>query len=128
MNPREFAEQNLFKPLGISEVAWITDPAGIPLGAGRFKLTPRDMAKLGYLYLQNGQWDGQQIVSSDWVEKSTQTYAVVNEKLGYGYHWVTVPDMQGYAASGGGGQIILVIPNTIWSSSRQLLLRRASLN
>lgn len=68
------------------------------------------MAKLGYLYLQNGQWDGQQIVSSGWVEKSTQTYAVVNEKLGYGYHWVTVPDMQGYAASGGGGQIILVIP------------------
>jgi CubicO group peptidase (beta-lactamase class C family) len=110
INPRNFAEQNLFKPLGIPGVAWIADPAGIPLGAGGFRLTPRDMAKLGYLYLQDGQWDGQQIVSSAWVEKSTRTYAVVNEDLGYAYHWITVPGMDGYAALGGGGQIILVIP------------------
>ncbi len=110
MNPRDFAEENLFKPLGISGVAWIADPDGIPLGAGGFKLTPRDMAKLGYLYLRNGQVGGQQIVSSDWIEKSTQTYSVVNEHLGYAYHWVTVPEMKGYAASGGGGQIILVLP------------------
>jgi len=112
INPRDFAEKYLFKPLGISGVVWIADPDGIPLGAGGFRLTPRDMAKLGYLYLENGQWDGQQIISSDWVEKSTQTYAVVNEKLGYGYHWVTVTSMAGYAASGGGGQIILVIPDS----------------
>jgi CubicO group peptidase (beta-lactamase class C family) len=110
MNPRDFAEENLFKPLGISEVVWIADPDGIPLGAGGFKLTPRDMAKLGYLYLRNGQWDGQKIVSSAWIEKSTQTYSVVNEHLGYAYHWLTVPEMKGYAASGGGGQIILVLP------------------
>ena len=110
INPRDFAEQYLFKPLGISDVVWITDPDGIPLGAGGFKLTPRDMAKLGYLYLRNGQWEGQQIVSSDWIRKSTQTYSVINEHLGYAYHWVTVPEIKGYAASGGGGQIILVVP------------------
>jgi CubicO group peptidase (beta-lactamase class C family) len=110
MNPRDFAEQYLFKPLGISGVNWISDPDGIPLGAGGFNLTPRNMAKLGYLYLRNGQWDGQQIVSSAWVEKSTQTYSVVNDRLGYAYHWITVPEMKGYAASGGGGQIILVVP------------------
>lgn len=110
INPRDFAEQYLFKPLGISDVAWIADPDGIPLGAGGFKLTPRDMAKLGYLYLRNGQWDGQQIVSSEWIRKSTQTYSVVNEHLGYAFHWITVPEMKGYAASGGGGQIILVVP------------------
>jgi CubicO group peptidase (beta-lactamase class C family) len=62
------------------------------------------------LYLRNGKWDGQQIVSSDWIEKSTQTYSVINEHLGYAYHWVTVPEMKGYVASGGGGQIILVLP------------------
>ncbi len=110
INPRDFAEQYLFKPLGISGVVWIADPDGVPLGAGGFRLTPRDMAKLGYLYLRNGQWNGQQIVSSDWVAKSTRTYAVVNEKLGYAYHWITVPEMEGYAALGGGGQMILVIP------------------
>jgi CubicO group peptidase (beta-lactamase class C family) len=110
INPRDFAEENLFRPLGISGVSWIADPDGIPLGAGGFMLTPRDMAKLGYLYLRNGQWDGQQIVSSDWISQSTQTYSVVNEHLGYAYHWVTIPEMKGYTASGGGGQIILVLP------------------
>jgi CubicO group peptidase (beta-lactamase class C family) len=114
MNPGDFAEQNLFKPLGISAGYWMTDPAGIPYGAGGFNLTPRDMAKLGYLYLRNGQWDGQQIVSSEWVETSTRTHADVdvNAHFGYGYHWFTVPEMGGYAALGGGGQIILVIPES----------------
>lgn len=111
-NPRDFAEQNLFKPLGISAGTWMTDPDGTPYGAGGFNLTPRDMAKLGYLYLRKGQWDGQQIVSSEWVATSTRTHADVdvNAHFGYGYHWFTVPEMEGYAALGGGGQIILVIP------------------
>jgi CubicO group peptidase (beta-lactamase class C family) len=114
MNPHDFAEQYLFKPLGISAGPWMTDPAGIPYGAGGFNLTPRDMAKLGYLYLRKGQWDGQQIVSSEWVETSTRTHADVdvNAHFGYGYHWFTVPEMRGYAALGGGGQIILVIPES----------------
>ena len=104
MNPRDFAEQYLFKPLGISAVKWMTDPAGIPYGAGGFDLTPRDMAKLGYLYLRNGQWDGQQIVSSEWVENATQTYADVdvNAHFGYGYHWFTVTsEMEGLCGRGG---------------------------
>ena len=112
MNPRDFAEQYLFKPLGISDVKWMTDPAGIPFGAGGFPLTPRDMAKLGYLYLRNGQWDGQQIVSSRWVGRATQRYAGIDEHFGYGYHWITVTSMAGYAALGGGGQIVLVIPES----------------
>lgn len=112
MNPYDFAEQHLFQPLGISDIAWIKDPAGLPLGAGGFALTPRDMAKLGYLYLRHGEWEGQQIVSSTWVEKATYSHVDVtmNEHLGYGYHWITVPAMEGYAALGGGGQIILVVP------------------
>lgn len=114
MNPREFAERFLFKPLGIKDVEWISDPAGIPLGAGGFPLTPRDMAKLGYLYLRKGQWDGQQIVSSGWVEKVTRAHVpvTINEHFGYGYHWFTVTSMDGYAAVGQGGQIILVIPKS----------------
>ncbi|HSL43702.1 MAG TPA: serine hydrolase [Anaerolineales bacterium] len=112
MNPRDFAEQYLFEPLGIANVIWMKDPAGIPLGAGGFQLTPRDMAKLGYLYLRHGEWDGHQIVSPEWVETSTQSHVDVtmNEHFGYGYHWITVTSMDGYAASGGGGQIILTVP------------------
>jgi len=113
MNPRDFAEQYLFKPLHISDVNWMVDPAGIPYGAGGFDLTPRDMAKLGYLFLRNGQWDGQQIVSSEWVKKAAQRYAGVDEHFGYGYHWFTVTSLggyAGYAALGTGGQIILVVP------------------
>jgi CubicO group peptidase (beta-lactamase class C family) len=112
VNPRDFAEQYLFKPLGISDVTWMADPAGIPYGAGGFRLTPRDMAKLGYLYLQDGQWDGKQIVSSEWVKSATQRRADVDVDIhfGYGYHWFTVTSMEGYAAIGNGGQIVLVIP------------------
>lgn len=112
MNTREFAEENLFKPLGIKDVKWMTDPDGVPFGAGGFPLTPRDMAKLGYLYLRDGQWDGKQIVSSDWVRRSTQTYATVDEHFGYGYHWFPMPLLKGYAALGSGGQIVLVIPES----------------
>jgi len=114
LNPRDFAEQYLFKPLGISDVAWMTDPAGVPYGAGGFRLTPRDMAKLGYLYLRNGKWNEQQIVSSNWVKTATQKHANVDVDIhfGYGYHWFTVTAMEGYEALGTGGQIILVIPKS----------------
>ena len=70
------------------------------------------MARLGYLYLRKGQWDGKQIVSAEWVERATRAHVdvTINEHFGYGYHWFTVTSMGGYAASGQGGQIILVVP------------------
>jgi CubicO group peptidase (beta-lactamase class C family) len=70
------------------------------------------MAKLGYLYLRKGQWNGKQIVSAEWVERATQAHVpvTIDEHFGYGYHWFTVTSMEGYAALGGGGQIILVVP------------------
>lgn len=72
------------------------------------------MAKLGYLYLRDGQWDGRQIVSSNWVKSATQRRADVDvdTHFGYGYHWFTVTSMEGYAAIGNGGQIVLVIPKS----------------
>lgn len=111
-NTLDFAEKNLFKPLGISNVVWPADKAGNPTGGWGLQLTPRDMAKLGYLYLRGGQWDGQQIVSSEWVKAATQSYADVDEHFGYGYHWFTAPALAGYAALGSYGQIILVIPES----------------
>jgi CubicO group peptidase (beta-lactamase class C family) len=110
LNPRDFAEQYLFKPLGITNARWDTDAEGIPIGGWGLQLTPRDMAKLGYLYLRHGQWDGQQIVSSEWVANATRTHTTTDNTLGYGYQWWTYPSLKAYTALGRGGQTIFVIP------------------
>jgi CubicO group peptidase (beta-lactamase class C family) len=110
MNPRDFAEQYLFQPLGISNVQWDTDAAGIPIGGWGLQMTPRDMAKLGYLYLQDGEWDGQQILSARWVEDSTREHTETDGALGYGYQWWTYPSLAAYTALGRYGQMIFVIP------------------
>src|SRR5690606_20827466 len=110
MNPRDFAERYLFKPLGISNIQWDTDPAGIPIGGWGLQMTPRDMAKLGYLYLQGGKWDGQQILSAEWVEDATRKHTDTDGALGYGYQWWIDSALEGYAAFGRYGQTIFVIP------------------
>jgi CubicO group peptidase (beta-lactamase class C family) len=112
MNPRDFAEKNLFKPLGLSDVIWEPNPAGIPIGGWGLRLTPREMAKLGYLFLRNGQWDGQQIVSAQWVENATRSHTGTGGDLGYGYQWWTVPSLGAYTALGLYGQTIMVIPES----------------
>jgi CubicO group peptidase (beta-lactamase class C family) len=110
MNTRDFAEQNLFKPLGISRVDWDTDSAGTPIGGWGLQLTPRDMAKLGYLFLREGKWDGRQIISAGWVKAATQKHAAPESEVGYGYQWWTYPALKAYAATGRYGQAIIVIP------------------
>jgi CubicO group peptidase (beta-lactamase class C family) len=109
-NPRDFAEQTLFEPLGITNVNWDTDASGIPIGGWGLQLTPREMAKLGYLFLHGGQWDGQQIVSAGWVKNATAQHTAATGGLGYGYQWWTVPSLRAYTALGLFGQTILVIP------------------
>jgi CubicO group peptidase (beta-lactamase class C family) len=112
MDPRDFAEQYLFQPLGISNIEWDSDAAGIPIGGWGLQLTPRDMAKLGYLYLQDGQWDGEQIVSAEWVETATRKHTETGGALGYGYQWWTYPSLEAYTATGRYGQTIFVIPGS----------------
>lgn len=111
-NALEFAQANLFGPLGIHTVNWATDPQGHYLGGWGLRITPRDMAKLGYLFLNNGQWDGQQIVSADWVAAATQEHITTGGRSpagSYGYQWWI--DVRGYyMASGSGGQYIIVYP------------------
>lgn len=110
MNPRDFADQYLFKPLGITNVKWDTDAEGTPIGGWGLQITPRDMAKLGYLYLRHGQWEGQQIVSAAWVKNATRTHTETDGELGYGYQWWTYPSLAAYTALGRDGQTIFVIP------------------
>jgi CubicO group peptidase (beta-lactamase class C family) len=68
------------------------------------------MAKLGYLYLHNGQWDGQQIVSANWVADATRLHTATDGQLGYGYQWWTYYPLKAYTALGRGGQTVFVIP------------------
>jgi len=105
-----FAQEFLFGPLGISEVEWGQDPQGLYFGGHGLYLRPRDMAKFGYLYLNNGMWDDEQIVPAEWVEKSTETL-FMREEYGYGYQWWTQPSSGIYFASGLYGQKIIVVPD-----------------
>ena len=110
-----YAKTDLFGPLGITDYGWQSDPQGITTGNSGLILRPRDMAKLGYLYLHNGQWNGKQIVPAEWVQASTtrhmETKGLMNaaEDDGYGYYW-WIDSFGGYSAHGFGGQYIFVLP------------------
>lgn len=107
MKTREFAEKNLFTPLGISEIDWEKSPQGIDVGYGRMWLKPHDMAKIGWLYLNKGRWEKKQLVSSSWVEKSTRGHIEAKPDLQYGYQW-WMDDDGNYSAIGSRGQYIMV--------------------
>ncbi len=110
MSSLEFAQQHLFDPLGIHDVLWPHNPQGVYIGWGEMRLQPHDMAKIGYLFLNQGLWDGEQIVPAEWVQAATQEHIHAGTLSdGYGYQWWV--DANGYyMAIGYGGQFIFVIP------------------
>jgi CubicO group peptidase (beta-lactamase class C family) len=123
----QFSGQYLFGPLGIDSFDWaIRFENGVIEAAGGLKMTPRDMAKFGVTFLNGGVWDGQQIVSGQWVEKSAMAYAnnkgidvpgTDQRNTGYAYSWWTkgYPEWDMFYACGWGGQNIMVFPemNTV---------------
>jgi len=113
MSALEFAQRNLFGPLGITDVYWPANLDGINHGWGDMGLKPHDMAKVGFLYLNGGVWEGEQIIPAGWVEESTQgrlpTFRTNGLFHDYGYQWWVDPAGL-YAASGTGGQFIYVVP------------------
>lgn len=68
----DYAQEKLFRPLGVQDVYWGSDLSGFTTGGTGLMLTPRDMAKFGLLYLNRGEWDGKQIVQAEWVVASLQ--------------------------------------------------------
>jgi len=118
----EYAKQKLCDPLGIRIPWWEHDPQGYLVGGGELALKPRDMARFGYLFLQRGNVDGQQIIPAPWVDLSTGALVSVTDPAdqrfgkGYGLWWWhpvqgTGPGSDVYAALGYGGQYIYVIPS-----------------
>ena len=103
MTSLDFARQYLFEPLGIQDVIWETDPQGYTRGWGDLHLLPEDLAKIGFLWLHRGNWDGKQVVSEAWVLDSVKTHSkFIEPDFGYGYGWWVA--MADYQATGRGGQ------------------------
>ena len=119
MSTLEFARQYLMGPLGIEIVLWNQDPAGYYLGGSNMMMTPRDLARFGYLFLNNGLADGIRIVSESWVEESLEYHLrpfddwASTDDIGYGYLWWLgiIGGYRFFSAMGYGGQLVFVIPD-----------------
>jgi CubicO group peptidase (beta-lactamase class C family) len=115
-NADDYAREHLFGPLGIHKYAWKRTPLGLADTEGGLYLEPRDLAKLGYLYLHDGMWEGKQIVPATWVHQSTRwSIDTPWHAAGYGYQWWVLSRQSDtsyavYAAVGYGGQYLIVIP------------------
>ncbi len=113
MSTLDFAMKNLFGPLGITDVTWPADPQGVTFGWGDLQLHPRDMARIGQLFLNEGSWNGAQIVSKHWVEQASESFILTDDgQTGYGYQWwvLSGPFDGVYEARGRSGQAIIVWP------------------
>ncbi len=106
----DYAESQLFTPLGITDFLWLEDPQGIANGGSSLYLRPRDLAKIGYLYLENGTWDGQQIVPASWVRSSTYPHTELDSETSYGYQWWLHPPWDCYGCKGYLSQYVYVFP------------------
>ena len=122
MSTLEFAREYLFGPLDIRNVQWDTDRDGYHIGGSELFLTPRDMTKLGVMHLNDGAYDGRQVVPADWVHESTSTQITGSfhgATVEYGYLWwmqignplfTYLDDEDAFLAMGVRGQRILVLP------------------
>ncbi len=120
----EFAHRYFFQPLGIEAYDWVRLPLAdeVTFASAGASLRPRDMAKLGALYLNGGVWNGERIISTEWVGASTEmtTPLVANYRTlygcGYGYNWLLGRSqykdrgVEYFRASGWGGQDVYVFP------------------
>jgi len=116
-NVDEYATESLFKPLGV-HYHWKHSPTGLPDTEGGLYLSSPDLAKIGFLYLKNGVWDGKQIVSPEWVKASISPAVSVRDEgrdWRYGFQWWLEPygnlhERHAWAARGFGGQELRVVP------------------
>ena len=124
MSLQEYARTRLFEPLGITDVEWVGDLAGMPAAASGLRLRARDLAKIGSLYLNGGKWNGKQVIPSSWIDLSTRrqfrfrprTGTDAGDEFGYGYFWwySCYPSTKGLiearTAVGNGQQRVFVLP------------------
>ena len=117
----DYAEEHLFKPIGIQGYFWKDAPEGFKDVAGGMYFTPRDFARFGLLFVRDGEWSGEQVIPVQWV-KDTSTPFVEDVSpespdfnVGYGYQWWIYKDGKDgrpfmYGTWGWGGQFALIVP------------------
>lgn len=118
MNLDDFANAYLFGPLDIQSVQWRRSPDGQATGGGGMRLSPRDVAKFGQLYLNQGVWHGERVIASQWIEDSKQSMTAIttSQQNGYGLLWwkrsfpVRSETQEAVFASGNGGNFIFLFP------------------
>jgi CubicO group peptidase (beta-lactamase class C family) len=117
---KSYAEEHLFSPMGAGVGDWLQGWEGYYIGFADLEITARDMAKFGQLYLDGGQFEGNQIVPADWVHDSLQIYSEDAwyfrvgsnwRDSGYGYQWwsIRAGDHRYNLAWGHGGQQIALL-------------------
>jgi CubicO group peptidase (beta-lactamase class C family) len=111
-----FSATSLFAPLGISDFSWYLIRPDFVYASGDVSLRPRDLAKIGRLYLQGGLWNGARVLSPEWVAASAAPLFIMQPWpgcAGYSYGWWPRTEIYGagaYAAEGWGGQALIVMP------------------
>ena len=105
-----YAHEKLFDPLGMTSVEWETTADGLPTGGFGINMTPRDMLRFGYLYLNNGLWEDKQIIPAGYVAV-TPPRAKAKDAYGYMFwNYEPLPFDNSYKASGANGQEIVILP------------------
>jgi CubicO group peptidase (beta-lactamase class C family) len=113
---REIAAAELFTPLGITSWEWVGNLFGTPLAAAGLRLRPRDLLKIGAMMLNEGTWQGRQIVPAVWIAESTAPHIPAEPLGAYGYQWwATATPWRGHSlptatAIGNGGQRLTLVP------------------
>ena len=114
MDARDYAKEKLFAPLGISTANWLRDPQLLAIGGFGLAMLPRDMAKIGYLYLRKGEWEGKRLLPPAWIDRVS--HATVDMKLSgepdlrYSNAFWALPNRNVYMAVGYHCQLIMVFP------------------
>jgi CubicO group peptidase (beta-lactamase class C family) len=117
----EFAQEALFRPLGIDGAEWPVGQDGVPNGGAELRLTALEMLRIGQMMRAGGNWQGRQVVPAAFVREATSRKIASHipprgrpELWGYGYQWwlssVLDDELPAYNASGFGGQFIYIVP------------------
>lgn len=136
----EYAHQYLFTPLGIERFFWKRSPTGLVDTEGGLYLAPRDLAKIAYLFLKDGVWEGKPVVTPEWARDSIAPSVTAPDGVRYGYLWWLYPygkdpDRRAFSGSGFGGQRLIAVPEsdlvivfTGWNINRPGLPARVAID
>ena len=117
---QSFARDRLFGPLGIETFEWMAGQDGVASPASGLRLAPRDLARIGQMVLNRGQWDGREVVRGDWLDEMLRSRVQIGDGREYGYQWYlgsSSPSgrdpspLRWIGANGNGGQRLFIFPD-----------------